>query len=80
MINERHGSSQEIFVPAATVEDINKINELNDPMSRAKKRSREKIIEAKGIVTELDFVDVKRDLQMTAQREFNDRVKGRNNG
>lgn len=75
-IASRHGDSSEIFVMANNKEEASHINSLNGPTEKAIKKMRQKIIEQKGRATDLDFPDVKQELEMQKNNNFRDTVKG----
>lgn len=66
--NEKIRSAGEVFVPADTLEDAIKVNDLNDDMAKATKKMRFKALEKKGIMSEAEMPDTKRNMQMEANR------------
>jgi hypothetical protein len=67
-------TGQEVFI-MADAETAKDIYELNSPISRAKIKTREKVINEKGVVDHMQLPDVQQDLriaanQMSFQRKF----------
>lgn len=65
--NKKISQSSEIFLVAETAEDARKIHDANDTLSRMKIRSRNKTIKAKGVASQLDFSDVRLELEQKLQ-------------
>lgn len=61
--------ADEVFVPVETQSDIEEIDNMNDPIVRSVKRQRFKQIEESGTVHHGDLHDVRRDVQMEANRQ-----------
>lgn len=76
-IQNKHGDASEVFVIAKSKQDIGNIHDMNHPVARAAKRSREKIIKHKGTAQDLDFPDVKQDLTTKRNEELKQKMKGR---
>ena len=66
----------EIFIPAQTQEDMNRIDDLNDPTSRMVKQQRHNQIEQEGSVKHGDLGDIRRDKQMKANEQYRHKAKG----
>lgn len=62
--NQKIRNSQEVYIPAQTFEDAQKINDLNDPFAKSLKKQRLGIIEARGIVNEMQMPDTVQRLRM----------------
>jgi hypothetical protein len=60
-------SGQEVFIPADE-EGAKEVYNLNDMNAKMKIAQRQKVIQEKGIVLECDLPDVKREIQMEANR------------
>lgn len=70
--NPKIKGAQEIFMMAETLEDAERINNLNDSAAKSIKRKRDEFIDRKGEVKEAELPDVKRRLQMEInQMKFN---------
>lgn len=63
-LTDKVKNSSEIFIVAHSQKERDRIESMNSPEVKAIKRSREKIIQEKGEVSDLDFSDVRRDIQM----------------
>ena len=63
-LSDKVKNSSEIFVVAHSQKEKDMVESMNSPEVQAIKRSRQKIIQEKGEVSDLDFSDVKRDIQM----------------
>ncbi len=79
-IMSKHQHAQEIFIPANTSEDIDKINDLNTIQGKIIKKQRENLIKHKGEVKDADFIDKKQEIQMQRHKNYVDKVKGTQNG
>ncbi len=55
----RHTNAQEVFIPAGTQKDANKINELNDVSAQIVKKQREVALKAKGTLNDAELPDQK---------------------
>ena len=67
----------EVYIPAKSNEDINKINDLNDFSAKMTKKERFEAVEKYGRVNELDLPDKKRQLMEVANQQYISRVKGK---
>ena len=65
----KNRGAQEVYVMADNIEHAQRINELNNPMARGVKRSREKVIDQKGSVAEQDLPDAKNRMRMQANQQ-----------
>lgn len=54
-----HPGAQEVFIPAQSPQDVERINTLNSTQSRIIKAQREKVIQKLGTATDLQFPDKK---------------------
>tara|TARA_R100000808_G_scaffold19731_1_gene42750 strand:- start:15878 stop:16909 length:1032 start_codon:yes stop_codon:yes gene_type:complete len=61
--------ADEVFIPVETQSDVEEINNMNDPLVRSVKRQRFKQIEDQGSVHHGDLKDVRRDIQLEANRQ-----------
>ncbi len=76
-ISAKIGNAQEIFLPADTQEDAQKLTDaLNTAEARSIKRQRDKFIQEKGEVNEANLPDVRMDLQMKYNQMFSNQIKG----
>ncbi len=66
----------EIFLPADTDEEIQRINSMNDVSARMTKRLREKAIDKSGGLNEAELPDVKVDLQRQATQMHANKFRG----
>ena len=66
---------QEVFLPADTPEDAQRIHDMNDTQSRFEKRQREKLIASKGAVGESEMPDSQLLMRQQALQEILDRSK-----
>jgi hypothetical protein len=62
--NEKIRNADEVFLVADNFDDAKRIYDLNSNLSRQRIRQREKIIEEKGIVQDMNLPDVAQKLQM----------------
>lgn len=58
----KHSNDTEVFLPASSKEDIKKIEELNTTTAKMQKKQRDRIIQQRGQVSELEFPDVQIDI------------------
>lgn len=75
--NQKIANSKEVFIMANSPKDIEAINSMNSPTSRGIKRERERMINEKSVVTDLDFADVKRNLQTQADAAMVSKARGK---
>tara|TARA_R110000824_G_scaffold136793_2_gene300539 strand:+ start:16091 stop:17122 length:1032 start_codon:yes stop_codon:yes gene_type:complete len=61
--------SDEVFIPVETESDREEVDNMNDPLVRSIKRQRFKQIEEQGSVQHGDLSDVRRDIQMEANKQ-----------
>lgn len=66
----------EIFIPAQTQADQQRIDDLNDPNSKMVKQQRHNQIEQDGSVKHGELGDVRRDKQIQANQQYRNKVKG----
>lgn len=76
-VNPRIANADEVFVPAETMADAQKIDLLNPQHVKRIKQSRMKQMEEHGTVKEQEFKDVQRKRSMQMQEAFNKNVTGR---
>ena len=76
-ISSKMANANEIYVPAETAGDAQKIDLLNPTQIRNIKKQRIQHVKAKGTVKEQEFKDVQRERSMQMQQAFNQQVKGR---
>ena len=73
----KHEHAQEIFIPANTQTDIEKINDLNTIQGKIIKKQREGLIKHKGEVKDAEFIDKKIEIQQKQHQNYIDKIKGR---
>jgi len=69
--------AQEVFIPAETREDAQRINALNSPHAQAIKRQRAKMMARHGKVKEEHMPDSRMAIQQKAMQQFQKTVKGK---
>ncbi len=73
--NPKIKNADEVYLVAETVEDAQKIDKMNTDSSKAVKASRQKAINQKGFVNEVDLPDVKKRLIMEYNKKFHQSFK-----
>jgi hypothetical protein len=73
--NENVRNSQQVFLPAQTLEDAKKIHALNTPFAAAMKKHRQDLLNKEGKVNEIDMPDTKKRLQMEATAKFSEAMR-----
>ncbi len=73
--NSKISNADEIFIMAKTQEDAQNINQLNNAQSSMIKNMRLKQVEKQGTVAHKDFIDVKRDQVMKANKAYIQKMK-----
>ena len=69
--------ADEVFIPVETDEDQHRVNTLNDPTSQMViKQRHNQIQDAQSPLNHSDLTDVRRDLQMQANEQYKNKVKG----
>lgn len=58
----KHSNDTEVFLPASSKEDIKKIEALNTATAQMQRKQRDRIIQQRGQVSELEFPDVQIDI------------------
>lgn len=74
MISDKVRGSEEIFLIADTIEDISKIDGLNDPASRMLKRQKIKKVQAAGDLCDDQMPDSQNKIRMLANQQFKNQV------
>ena len=74
-VADKHGGAQEVFIMAETIEDAKKIEAMNDGMVKAAKQSRDRMIDKKGRVNDLELPDVYQRLKMEATAKIAQDIK-----
>lgn len=69
-------NSQEVFIPAETVEDARKVFNRNDEMTKAVQKQRFSVLKEKGTVAEQDMPDTRRRIRMEATQRQVEAIKG----
>jgi hypothetical protein len=75
-INEKQRNAEELYVVAPDTKEANKINELNSPSAKNKRRRRDINLRKKGTMREAELPDKKQEIIMQANRQFADKFKG----
>lgn len=75
--NEKIANSDEVYIVAKSEEDIDKINELNDPQAKAIKTARKQALLSEERTKQEHLPDVAMDLQMKRNRAAMDAAKTR---
>lgn len=73
--NPKIAGAGEIFIPADTVEDAEKITSLNDARGNVARKTRLKQLDKQGRVSVQNFHDIRRQIQMDFNKNFSDTVK-----
>ena len=74
--NEKIKNSGEVFLMASSKEDVNKVDMLNDVQgSTIKKQRMAKIKASNGVASDLEFQDVKIDMQAKSNQMFKDNFR-----
>ena len=68
MLGDKIGNASEIFLPANSLDDINRIRNLNSPNVLHNQKIRSALLQQVGEVRDQDMPDVKLELQMQANR------------
>lgn len=76
-INPKMQDADEIFIPAETQQDAQKIEDLNPQQVRNIKRQRAQQLQGKKRIQEQEFKDVQQKRSMQMQQAFNQQAKGR---
>ncbi len=71
---DRHGNAEEVFIPAANLQQAKQIDEMNTVESKMIKKSKFSAIKQLGKVKEQDLPDRKQQRQMQAVNEYKDKV------
>ena len=61
---------------APTSKDANKINDLNTPEAKARRKRRDLLLRKKGELREAELPDKKQEIIMQANRQWADKFKG----
>lgn len=76
--NSKIANSKEIYIIADSPEEIENINSMNSLNSKIIKRDREKVIaDQKFIGSDLNFTDVKRELEQRGMESFTNKMRGK---
>jgi len=74
----RGGGQQEVFIPAESKEDAERINQMNDAGATLIKKQRAAALKQQGLVNEQHMPDSQQKINMQAAQQFRDRMaKGR---
>lgn len=75
-ISGRIGKHSDVGVVVESPTDAEKVYNLNDQQTKQKIASRQRTIQEKGMVSEINLPDVRKDLQMKANQKFGEKLKG----
>ena len=75
-INEKQRNAEELYVFAPSTKDANKINDLNTPEAKARRKRRDLLLRKKGELREAELPDKKQEIIMQANRQWADKLKG----
>jgi hypothetical protein len=75
-INEKQRNAEELYVFAPSTKDANKINDLNTPEAKARRKRRDLLLRRKGELREAELPDKKQEIIMQANRQWADKLKG----
>ena len=75
-INEKQRNAEELYVFAPSTKDANKINDLNTPEAKARRKRRDLLLRRKGELREAELPDKKQEIIMQANRQWSDKLKG----
>ena len=68
--------ADEIFIPIETDEDLRRVDGMNDETSKMVVNQRHKQIQEAGSLKHADLADVRRDLQVQANEQYKNKVRG----
>ena len=74
-LSEKAKNSQEVFIPAESLEHAREIESLNDPQAARIKQQRLALLHKKGKVSELEMPDTKKRLMMEATQKLSQAFK-----
>lgn len=74
---QKSGKYSDVAIPVDSVEDAQRVYNLNDPTIKGRIASQQKFIQEKGEASELELPGVKRDLQMKANQIHMEKAKQR---
>lgn len=75
--NDKIRNAREQFIMVDSEESAKEVLDLNSPIVKSVITQREQLVEQKGQVKDLEFNDVKQDIQLQVNKSVVDRVKGR---
>jgi len=75
--NEKIRNAREQFIMVDSDESAKQVLDLNSPVVKSVITQREQLVEQKGQVKDLDFNDVKQEVQLQANKSVVDRMKGK---
>jgi len=75
-INEKQKNAEELYVMSPNTKEANKINELNTPAAKNKRKRRDINLRKKGTMREAELPDKKQEIIMQANRQFAEKFKG----
>jgi hypothetical protein len=75
--NPKIRNAKEQFIMVESDEDAKRVMDLNDPLSKAKIAQRAAVVESKGTAKDMDFVDVKNDIEIMKNQAIVNKARGR---
>ena len=79
-LSDKIQNSNEIFIPAETPEDAEKVDSLNSPHAQQIKKRRLKQLQNKGKMKQQEFSDVQLERSRQMREAYTQTLKGRKNG
>jgi len=74
--NEKIKNASEVFIVSNDNKKLSKINDMNDPMSKAIKRQRQDVIKKKGYIEDHNLPDQRQNIQMMATNQMRGKIGG----
>jgi hypothetical protein len=75
--NPKIRNAKEQFIMVESDEDAKRVMDLNDPLSKAKIAQRAAVVEAKGTAKDMDFIDVKNDVEIMKNQAVVNKARGK---
>lgn len=74
--NEKIKNASEVFIVSGDKKKINKINDMNDPVSKMIKQQRNTVIKKEGHIDDHNLPDQRRNIQMMATNQMRGKIGG----
>lgn len=74
--NEKIKNASEVFIVSGDKKKINKINDMNDPVSKMIKQQRNMVIKKEGHIDDHNLPDQRRNIQMMATNQMRGKIGG----